>query len=107
MISCKESNKLSGTENFRAWKIRTDLNLIESEVMDSVKGSHVERSKENIQAYTKYTKGEIIARKILIESLKDSIIPYVSNLESSKEIYDKLVELLSISIAGEIMSLRK
>ena len=46
MTFCKESNKLSRTENFRAWKIRTDLNLIESEVMDYVKGSHVEPSKE-------------------------------------------------------------
>ena len=59
MTFCKESNKLSGIENFRAWKIRTNLNLIENEVMDYVKGSSVEPSKEDTQAYTKYMKGDI------------------------------------------------
>lgn len=34
-----ESNKLVGSANFLAWKKRTDLNLIENEVMDHIKGS--------------------------------------------------------------------
>ena len=42
-----------------------------------------------------------------MESIKDALIPYVSNLEYSKEIYDKLVELFLVSTAGKIMSLRQ
>ena len=39
MSFCKENNKLVGASNFLAWKKRTDLNLIENEVMEHVKGS--------------------------------------------------------------------
>ena len=75
MSFCKESNKLVGTNNFLAWKKRTDLLLKENEFLD------------------------------FIESIKDSHIPYVSKLETSKGIYDKLVELFLISTAGEVISL--
>ena len=50
--------------------------------------------------------GDIWAQRILIESIKDSLIPYVAKLKTTKEIYDKLVELFSVSIVGEIISLR-
>ena len=46
-------------------------------------------------------KGEIRAQRILIESIKDSLIPYVSKLKSAKEIYEKLVDLFSVNTAGE------
>ena len=52
-------------------------------------------------------KGEIRAQRILIESIKDSLIPYVSKLKTAKQIYDKLVELFSVSTAREAISLRQ
>jgi len=51
-------------------------------------------------------KGEIRPQGILIESIKDSLIPYETKLEKSKDIYDKLVELFSVRTAGEVISLR-
>ena len=102
----KESNKLVGSSNFSAWKKRTILNLIEDEVMDYIEGSIVPPSKEDAPAHVKYMKGEIRAKRILIESIKDSLIPYVSKLKSAKEIYKKLVELFSMSTTGEEISLR-
>ena len=68
---CKERNKLVWSSNFSAWKKRTDLNLIEDKVMDYIEGSTI---------HAKYMKGEIRAQRILIESIKDSLIPYVSKL---------------------------
>ena len=52
-------------------------------------------------------KGEIIVQRILIESIKDSLIHYVSKMETTKDIYEKLVELFSVSTAGEAISLRQ
>jgi len=52
-------------------------------------------------------KGEVRAQRILIESIKDTLIPYITKLKTSKEIYDKLVELYFVSIAGEVISLRQ
>ena len=42
---CKESNKLVGASKFLAWKKRTNLNLIENEVMEHIKGSITKPSK--------------------------------------------------------------
>jgi len=107
MPYCKESNKLVTSSNFGAWKKRTNLNLIEDEVMDYIEGSTVQPPKEDAPAYAKYMKGEIRAQRILIESIKDSLIPYVSKLKTAKQIYEKLVELFSVSTAGEAISLRQ
>ena len=93
------------SSNFSAWKKRTNLNLIEDEVMDYIEGSTIQPSKEDASVHAKYMKGKIKAQRILIESIKDSLIPYVSKLKSAKEIYEKLVELFSVSTAGEAISL--
>ena len=77
------------------------------EVMDYIEGSTIQPPKEDAPANAKYMKGEIRAQRILIESIKDSLIPYVSKLKSAKEIYEKLVELFSVSTAGEAISLRQ
>ena len=60
----------------------TDLNLIENEVMDYIKASATRHSKEDTQEHAKYMKGDIRAQRILIESIKDSLIPYVSKVKT-------------------------
>lgn len=72
---------LVGSSNFLAWKKRTYLILIENEVIRHIKGSIVEAPKEEVEALAKYTKAEIRAQRILIESIKHSLIPYVEKLE--------------------------
>jgi len=64
-----------------------------------VKGSITKPSQEQSQALSKYIKGEVRAQRILVESVKDSLIPYVANMETSKEIYEKLVELVFVNTA--------
>lgn len=100
---CKESNNLAVSSIFFAWKKRTNLIFIENEVIGHVKGLFVEPPKEEAQAIAKYMKGEIRAQRILVESIKDSLIPFVAKLEKSKGIYEKSVELFSISTAGEVI----
>jgi len=75
--------------------------------MDHIKGSITQPPKEDTRALAKHMKGEVRTQRILIESIQDSLIPYVSKLDTSKAIYDNLVELFSISIAGEFISLRQ
>ena len=85
MSFCKESNKLVGVSNYVAWKKRTNLNLIEIEVMEHVKGFIAKPREEDAQALAKYMKGEVRTQRNLIESIKDTLIPHVSKLETSKE----------------------
>jgi len=75
--------------------------------MDHVKGSITKPTKEDVQTLAKFMKGQVRAQRILIESIKDPLIPYVSKLDTSKEIYDKLAELFSIITTREVISLRQ
>ena len=106
MSFCKESNKLVGTNNFLAWKKRIDLLLKENKLLEHIKGNITILAKEQTQALAKYRKDETRVQRILIEFIKDSLIPYVSKLETSKEIYDNLVEIFSVTTVGEVISLR-
>jgi len=71
--------------------------LIENEVMDYGLGKVAELEKDKNQEWAKYTKGEFRAQRILIESIKDHLIPFVAYLSTSKAIYDKLVKLYSVT----------
>lgn len=106
MSFCKKSNKFVGMNNFLARKKRTDLLLKENELLEYVKGNITVPAKEQTQALAKYNKDDARAQTILIESVKDSIIPYVPKFETSKEIFDKLVELFAVSTTREVLSLR-
>jgi len=50
---CKEGNRLDGASNFKAWKKRIDLVLMENEGMDFVLGKVPEPDKNNAQAVEK------------------------------------------------------
>ena len=78
----KESNKLVGSSKFLAWEKRKYLILRENEVVSHVKASITKPLKEEAQALAKYMKGVIRAQRILIESIKDPLIPYVVKLET-------------------------
>ena len=90
---CNDSNKLVGSSNLLAWKKRIDLILIENEVIEHVKGSITKPPKEEAQVLAKYMKGKIRAQRILIECIQYPLILYVAILKTSKDIYEKLVEV--------------
>ena len=81
---CKENNKLVGASNYLAWKKRTNLNLNENEVMEHFKGSTTKTRKEYAQGIANYMKEEVRSLRIVIKSIKNPFIPYVSKLETSK-----------------------
>ena len=57
---------------------------MENEVIEYVKGSITKPSQEKSQALTKYMKGEIREQRIPIDSIKDSLILYVTKLKTKK-----------------------
>jgi hypothetical protein len=82
--SMKSENKLGGASNFRAWKTRIDLILAKNKVLDIVKGKIVkpkfeegnEKEPQNVAAMEKFKDGDINAMSIIVESIKDHLIPY-------------------------------
>jgi hypothetical protein len=86
--SMKSENKLDGASNFRAWKTRIDLILTKNKVLDIVKGKIVEpefeegKEKEPQNVMEKFKDGDINAMSIIVDSIKDHLIPYISHLDS-------------------------
>jgi hypothetical protein len=110
----KSKNKLDGVSNFKAWKTRIDLILAKNKELDIVKGKIVkpefeegkEKEPQNVAAMEKFQDVDINAMSIIVDSIKDHLIPYISHLDSSKKMYDALTNLFSVRNIGQVMSLK-
>jgi hypothetical protein len=110
----KSENKLDGASNFRVWKTRIYLILAKNKVLDIMKGNIVkpefeegkEKEPQNIAAMEKFKDGDINAMSIIVDSIKYHLIPYISHLGSSKNMYDALTNLFSVRNIGQVMSLK-
>jgi hypothetical protein len=109
----KSENKLDGASNFILWKTRIDLILSKNKVLDIVKGKIVEpefeegkeKELQNIVFMEKFKDSDINSMSIIVDSIKDHLIPYISHLDSSKKMYDALTNF-SVRNIGQIMSLK-
>jgi putative lipoic acid-binding regulatory protein len=54
----------------------------------------------------KFKDNDINAMSIIMDSIKDHLIPYISHLDSSKKMYDTLTNLFSVRNIGQVMSLK-
>jgi hypothetical protein len=92
----KLENKLEGASNFIAWKTKIDLILAKNKVLDIVKGKIMEpqfeagkeKESHNAAVMEKFKGKNINAMSIIVDSVKDHLIPYISHLDSSKKLYD-------------------
>jgi hypothetical protein len=82
-------------------------------VLDIVKGKIVEpqfeegkeKEPQNVAIMEKFKDSDINAMSIIVDSVKDHSIPYISHLDSSK-MYDALTNLFSVKNIGQLMSLK-
>jgi hypothetical protein len=54
----------------------------------------------------KFKDSDINAMSIIVDFIKYLLIPYISHLDSSKEMYDALTNLFSVKNIGQVMSLK-
>ena len=88
-------------------KMSLDLTLEEQEVLDYVRGKILEPPSNALAATkNKYTKGEVKAKKIIRDSINKHMVAYISEMKTSKEIYDKLVGMFKVSNANQILFLK-
>ena len=55
---------------------------------------------------SKYKKGEVKAKKIIMDSIHKHLVVYVSDLNTSKEIYGRLVGMFKASNANQVLFLK-
>ena len=103
----KNTYKLGDSSNFVAWKIRLEIISKDNDVLKYLQGK-VLKPPENAPtaAKTNYKKGELKAKKIILDGLQDHLLAYVGNLKKSKEMYNKLVGMYEVNNQNEIISLK-
>eukprot|EP00253_Pinus_taeda_P004549 PITA_04549 len=100
-------DKLHDKSDYHGWKMSLDLTLEEKEVMDYVQGK-IPKPPSNAPtaAKTKYNRVEIKEKKIIRDSIDKRLAVYISDLNTSKEIYDRLVSMFKASDANQILFLK-
>jgi hypothetical protein len=80
--STKLVDKLEGVENFHAWKYRIALILEENDLAKFIK-ENVPEPEEDV-AKAKYKKDMFRAKRIIVDSIEDHLIPQVSSKNTPK-----------------------
>jgi len=100
----KSEDKLKDKSDYHAWKMSLDLTLEENDSMDYVKGRVVEPpSNASAVAQIKYKKG---AKIIIVDSIHKPSVAYISNLETPKEMYDKMVGMFKVNNVNQVLFLK-
>jgi hypothetical protein len=102
--STKLVEKLEGIEKFRAWKYRIGLILAENDLEKFVK-EEVEEPEDAVEK-AKHQKDSIRAQRIIADSIKDHLIPYVLSKKTPKEMFDSLRKLYEGKNINRKMNLR-
>jgi hypothetical protein len=89
--STKLDEKLEGVDNFRAWKYRVMLILEENDLEYFIKEEVPEPDEDEAKA--KYKNYLVKAKRIIVDSIKDHLIPHVSSLTNPKQMFDALSRL--------------
>jgi hypothetical protein len=87
-INTKLDENLEGVDNFRAWKYRVMLILEENDLEGFIEEEVAEP--EGDEAKEKYKKNLVKAKRIIVDSIKDHLIPHVSSLNTLKQIFNSL-----------------
>lgn len=89
--SMKVEDRLDGANNFRAWKHIITMILEEHDLIDYVEKDFLEP--EGDEQKTKFIKERAKVRRILTESIKDNLIPYITEHKTPKDMFDALARL--------------
>lgn len=100
-------HKLEGASNFKAWKTRVDLILTRNKVLGIVTGKVAKLGDDASQIQVEnYQEEDIMERSIIVESVRNHLIPYIADHESTKAMYDALIGLYTIKNMNQSISLR-
>jgi hypothetical protein len=65
-----------------------------------------EKEPHNVAVMEKFKYNDINAMNIIVDSIKYHLIPYISHLNSSKKMYDALINLFLVRNIGQVMSMK-
>ena len=66
----------------------------------------MKQEKRKFAVMEKFKDNDINAMSIIVDSVKDHLIPYISHLDTSKNMCDALTNLFLVRNIGQVMSLK-
>jgi len=86
----REDHCLEGASNFIAWKGRIMIVLEDNGVGEFVKQAILP---QDAQQLVQHNKNDIKAKRIILEAVKDHIMPHVHEKKTMFETYDTILKL--------------
>jgi hypothetical protein len=100
----KLEDSLERATNFRAWKARVILLLEDNFLKEYVED--VVRSPTDLVDLAFHKKREVKAKWVLLESVKDHLIPHIFEKVTFKDMYDALVGIYQNNNTGRMLHLK-
>jgi hypothetical protein len=89
--SMRVEDRLEVSRNFRSWKHRLQMILDENDLLEHVTVGVPEP--DEVEKKTKHKKNEKKAKGIMSDSVKDHLIPHISELQIARKMYEALNRL--------------
>jgi hypothetical protein len=105
MAGLRFEDKLEGTSNFCPWRERIGLVLEENGLWEYVEG-RLAAPADPVQQVVHNTK-DVKARRIIVDGVKDHIIPHLSGKKTAKDMWEALVKLYQSDNQSRKMLLRE
>jgi hypothetical protein len=97
-------DRLDGAANFNFWKSRLLISLEESDLIKFVEEFVPEPT--DVSDKTQWKKNDTKARKIIIYSVKDHLIPHIYSMKSTKVMFDALKKLFESKNTNRAIALK-
>jgi len=91
MEGLRSEERLKGALKFSPWRERMALLLEEKGMWEIVKGKVVPLANPTQQR--DFLEKDVKARRIIVDGVKDHIIPHLSSKKTTKEMWDTLIKL--------------
>ena len=102
--STKLDENIQGENNLRAWKYKVMLILEEHDLEGYIKDEVKELDEDEEKHKNK--KDMVKTKRIIVDSIKDHLIPRVSSMNTPGEIFDALTSLFEGKNINKRMTLR-
>ena len=101
----RDQDRLDGASNFGVWKARISLLLEENGIKDYAT-SVVPVPTDATQLAT-YRKDDAKARRIILDGVKDHIVPHITELDTAKKMWDAILNLYQNATTNRKLILRE
>ena len=103
-ISVRPEDRLDGVSNFSTWKVRI-MNILEEHDLDQFVTSEVD-APTTVTGRSAFKRNQAKTKRIIFDSVKDSIMTVLTPLTTIKECFDTLTNLYEKKIPSQKRDLK-